>query len=266
MNNHLLSITTGEIHICGITVDKKDHLKLQIVNCIIIDDEKPAVDILKEMVGRLPFLNLIKCFTNPFEGLEFIQTKAVDLIFVDVEMPMITGIELMKSLRSRPQIIFMSGTSQDAISGYDLDATDFLLKPLTFDRLLKGVNKAKEIHRFTKSTVNNIVNHEKNSNLDFILVETGYSSIRIDLNEILYFEGLKDYIKVRIAGKTIVSLNSLNRFEELLPDDRFVRVHKSFIISLAKIDSIQNNRIFMGKSIIPIGDNFKSKFNNIVRQ
>ena len=236
------------------------------MNCIIIDDEKPAVNLLKDMVSRLPFLNVLKCFTNPFEGLEFIQTKAVDLIFVDVEMPTISGIELMKSLRNRPQIIFTSGDSHNAISAYDLDATDFLLKPLTFDRLLKSVNKAKEIHRFTRSTVNNVVNHEKNSNLDFILVETGYSSIRIDLNEILYCEGLKDYIKVRIPGKTIVTLNNLNKFEELLPDDRFVRVHKSFIISLAKIDSIQNNRIYMGKSIIPIGDNFKTKFNDKVRQ
>ena len=132
------------------------------MNCIIIDDEKPAVEILKEMVGRLPFLNLIKCFTNPFEGLEFIQSHPLDLIFLDVEMPMITGIELMKSLRNRPQVIFTAIDSKDAISGYDLDATDFLLKPLTFDRLLKGVNKANQIHKFTELAGSNVANHDKN--------------------------------------------------------------------------------------------------------
>lgn len=234
------------------------------MNCIIIDDEKAAVDILKEMVGRLPFLNLLKCFTNPFEGLEFIQSHPIDLIFLDVEMPTITGIELMKSLRNKPQVIFTAIDGQEAISGYDLDATDFLLKPLTFDRLLKGVNKASQIHRFSELPVNN--NQDKSSNLDFILVKTGYNTIRIDLDDILYCEGLKDYIKVHITNKTIVTLNSLKKFEELLPDDRFVRVHKSFIISLAKIDSIQNNRIVIGKSIIPIGDNYKTKFNNKIRQ
>ena len=236
------------------------------MNCIIIDDEKPAIEILKEMVGRLPFLNLLKCFTNPFEGLEFIQQHPVDLVFLDVEMPMITGIELMKSLRSRPQVIFTAIDGQYAISGYDLDATDYLLKPLTFDRLLKGVNKASQIRRFSELSGSNLTNHDKNPNLDFILVKTGYNTIRIDLDDILYCEGLKDYIKVHITGKTIVTLNSLKKFEELLPDDRFVRVHKSFIISLAKIDSIQNNRIVIGKSIIPIGDNYKTKFNNKIRQ
>ena len=236
------------------------------MNCIIIDDEKPAIEILKEMVGRLPFLNLLKCFTNPFEGLEFIQQHPVDLIFLDVEMPMITGIELMKSLRNRPQVIFTAIDGQYAISGYDLDATDYLLKPLTFDRLLKGVNKASQIHRFSELSGSSLTSHDKNPNLDFILVKTGYNTIRIDLDDILYCEGLKDYIKVHITGKTIVTLNSLKKFEELLPDDRFVRVHKSFIISLAKIDSIQNNRIVIGKSIIPIGDNYKTKFNNKIRQ
>ncbi len=235
------------------------------MNCIIIDDEKSSVEILKEMVGRLPFLNLLKSFTNPFEGLDFIQSHSVDLVLLDIEMPMITGIEIAKSLRNKPQIIFTALDSKYAITGYDLDATDFLLKPLTFDRFLKGVNKASQMHRLNElSGTSN--SHDKNSNLDFILVKTGYNTIRIDLDDILYCEGLKDYIKVHITGKTIVTLNSLKKFEELLPDDRFVRVHKSFIISLAKIDSIQNNRIAIGKSIIPIGDNYKTKFNSTIRQ
>ena len=232
------------------------------MNCIIIDDENSAIESLKEMIGRLPFLNLIQTFTNPFEGLEFIQGNVVDLVFLDVEMPGINGIELVKSLRISPQIIFTAINDQYAISGYDLDATDFLLKPLTLDRLLKAVNKANQIHRFAELLNNKATNHDKNPNLDFILVKTGYNTIRINLDDILFCEGLKDYIKIHVNGKTIVTQNSLKKFEEILPDDRFVRIHKSFIIPLAKIDAIQNNRIVIGKSLIPIGDNYKTNFNH----
>lgn len=232
------------------------------MNCIIIDDENPAIETLREMIGRLPFLNLLQSFTNPFEGLEFIQEHMIDLVFLDVDMPLINGIELMKSLRFPPQVIFTAINNQYAISGYDLDATDYLLKPLTFDRFLKAVNKASQIHRYNEFSGGNFIAPEKNSNFDFILVKTGYNTIRIDLDDILYCEGLKDYIKIHITGKTVVTQNSLKKFEEILPDDRFVRIHKSFIIPLAKIDAIQNNRIVIGKSIIPIGDIYKTKFNH----
>ena len=232
------------------------------MNCIIIDDENSAIDILREMIGRLPFLNLLQSFTDPFEGLDFIQGKAVDIVFQDVEMPMINGIELMKSITIRPQVIFTAINNEFAISGYDLDATDYLLKPLTFDRFLKAVNKASQIHRFADFTSNSYNTHDKATNLDFILVKSGYNTIRVNLEDILFCEGLKDYIKIHIEGKTIVTQNSLKKFEEILPEDRFVRIHKSFIIPLAKIDAIQNNRIIIGKSFIPIGDTYKTNFNH----
>lgn len=214
------------------------------------------------MIGRLPFINLLKTFTNPFEGLEFIHENTVDLVFLDVEMPILNGIELMKSLRIRPQVIFTAGNNENAISGYDLDATDYLLKPLTFDRLLKAVNKASQIHRFAELSGGKYTSQDKNPNFDFILVKTGYNTIRVNLEDILFCEGLKDYIKIHITGKTIVTQNSLKKFEEILPDDRFIRIHKSFIIPLAKIDAIQNNRIVIGKSLIPIGDSYKTNFNH----
>lgn len=231
------------------------------MNCIIIDDETSAIGILKEMIGRLPFLNLLECFTNPFKGLAFIQENSVDLVFLDVEMPMINGIDLMKSLGIRPQVIFTANSNKYAISGYDLDATDYLLKPLIFDRFLKAVNKAGQIHRFAELSDNKPVYPDKNPNFDFILVKTGYNTIRINLDDILFCEGLKDYIKIHLNGKTIVTQNSLKKFEGILPADQFIRIHKSFIIPLSKIDAIQNNRIVIGKSFIPIGDIYKSNFN-----
>jgi len=232
------------------------------VNCIIIDDEHSSIEILSEMIGRLPFLNLLQSFTDPFEGLDFIQKNTVDLVFQDVEMPMINGIELMKSIIYHPQIIFTAINNEFAISGYDLDATDYLLKPLTFDRLLKAVNKASHINRFAEFTGSGFNNRDKNTTLDFILVKTGYNTIRVNLDDILFCEGLKDYIKIHVAGKTIVTQNSLKKYEEILPEDRFVRIHKSFIIPLAKIDAIQNNRVIIGKSLIPIGDTYKTNFNH----
>ncbi len=232
------------------------------MNCIVIDDENSAIDTLKEMIGRLSYLNFLRGFTNPFEGLEFIQKQKVDLIFMDVEMPAINGIELIRTLINRPQIIFTAIDNQSAISGFELDATDYLLKPVSFDRFFKAVYKANQIQKLFELTGTKSMDPDKSSHLDFLLVKTGYTSIRIDLNDILYCEGLKDYIKIHLPGKSIITQNSLKKFEEILPSDRFVRVHKSFIIQLDKIDSIQNNRISIGKILIPIGDNYKINFSN----
>lgn len=232
------------------------------MNCIVIDNDTSDIVTLKEMIERIPFLKLLRSFTNPFEGLEYIQEKTMDLVFLEMEMPNINGIDFVKSLRNQPQIIFMAQTNQNAIAGYDLDATDYLLKPLSFDRFLKAVSKARLINRSIQLLSNNSVVHQKEQNLEFILVKTGYNTIRINLDEILCCEGLKDYIKIHVSGKSIITQNSLKKFEEILPEDRFIRIHKSFIIPLDKIDSIQNNRIVIHKFIIPIGEIYKNKFNH----
>jgi two-component system, LytTR family, response regulator len=231
------------------------------VKCIIIDDEISVIDSLKDLISRLPFLKVVKSFTNPFEGLKFIQEKSIDLVFLDVEMPVMNGIELIKSLVIKPQIIFMANSNKFAIYGFELDATDFLIKPLCFDRLLRAVNKAGNIQKIFDQQYEKTVAPHKKSAFDFILVKSGCNTLRINLNDILFCEGLKDYIKIHTPGKTIVTLNSLKKFEELLPEDHFVRVHKSFIVPLSKIDAIQHSRIVIGKSMIPIGDNYKSLFN-----
>lgn len=232
------------------------------MKCIIIDDEIDVIESLVELVRHIPKLEVSKSFTDPFKGLKFLQDNRVDLVFLDIEMPLISGIELIKSCVRRPQIIFMSNSNRLAILGYELDATDFLVKPLTFDRLLKAVNRAERLQcNYPELTEEKEVSNEKRSGYDFILVKTGYNTIRINFNDILFCEGLKDYIKIHTSDKTVVTLNSLKRFQEILPDQNFVRVHKSFIIPLSKIDSIQHNRIAIGKTMIPIGDNYRSDFN-----
>jgi DNA-binding LytR/AlgR family response regulator len=231
------------------------------MKCIIIDDEVSVINSLTDMIGRLPFLKVMKSFTDPFEGLKFIQEKNIDLVFLDIEMPTINGIELINSIVKKPQVIFMANDNKFAIYGYELDVTDFLMKPLCFDRLFRAVNKAVKIQQLIYQQYERTVIPDKKSAFDFILVKSGCNTIRINLNDILFCEGLKDYIKIHTPGKTIVTLNSLKKFEELLPEDHFVRVHKSFIVPLSKIDAIQHSRIVIGKSMIPIGDNYKSLFN-----
>lgn len=240
---------------------KFEPLKLKIVKCIIIDDEISAIESLKGLIEHLPFLTVSKSFTDPFEGLRFIQENCVDLVFLDVEMPLINGIELIKSCPKRPQVILMANSNNFAIFGYELEVIDFLIKPLSFDRLLRAVNKSVRIQNMISQLHDTVSANEKKSSYDFILVKTGYNTIRINYKDILFCEGLKDYIKIHIPGKTVVTLNSLKKFEEILPDELFVRVHKSFIVPLSKIDSIQHNRIAIGKTMIPIGDNYKSVFN-----
>jgi len=231
------------------------------VKSIIIDDEISVIDSLKKLFSHLPLITGLKSFTDPFEGLKFIQENPVDLVFLDVEMPLINGIDLIKSCEVRPQVIFIANSNSFAIYGFELEATDFLVKPLSFDRLLRAVNKAERIHNMIGLKPESEQVPDYKSVRDFILVKTGYNTIRINFNDILYCEGLKDYIKIHTVSKTIITLNSLKKFEEILPGNLFVRVHKSFIVPLSKIDSIQHNRIAIGKIMIPIGDNYKSVFN-----
>lgn len=230
------------------------------MRCIIIDENTLSTDHLRSFVERVPFLQLIKTFTNPFEGMHFIQENKVDLAFIDAEMSQLNGFELLKSLSVRIQVIFTATNPDGAILGYELEAVDFLVKPIPFERFLKSVNKA---CRFQPSFQNQVLQNEpfhNCNNYEFILVKTGYHTIRINFEDILYFEGVKDYVKIHLQGKFILTLNSLKKFEEALPKERFVRVHKSFIVQLSKIDAIQNNRINICKSLIPIGDTYKTFF------
>ena len=233
--------------------------------CVAIDNDQSALDILKEYIQKLPFLKLDKTFTNPIEALTYIHENRIDLIFTEVEMPHLNGVEFVKCLQMRPMVIFTSENDKYALAGYDLEITDYLLKPYSFDRFLRAANKAYNFSKLQKRSVEKsqfLV--EKEAQPEFIMVKTGYNTINVNLNDILFVEGLKDYIKIHLTGKTILTLNSLKKLQEILPESKFVRVHRSFIVSLPKIDSIQRNRIVIGKTFVPVGENYKSAFKNII--
>ena len=235
------------------------------MNCIAIDDEPLALDLLKDYIEKIPFLKLEQAFTNPIEALGYLQENKVDLIFLDVELPYLSGIEFVKCLHTKPLVIFTTAYEKYAMAGYDLEITDYLVKPIVFDRFLRAVNKAYCQNKLNKNGNERVVSvPEKETQSDFIMVKTGYNTININLNDILYVEGLKDYIKIHLPGKSVLTLNSLKKLQEMLPESRFVRVHRSFIVSLPKIDSIQRNRIVIGKTFVPVGENYKNAFKDMI--
>ena len=214
----------------------------------------------------MPFLKLKALCKNAFEAIEALEKDKIDLIFLDIQMPDLSGIQLFRSLSSKPLVIFTTAYSNYAVEGFDLDATDYLVKPFSFDRFLKAVSKA--YRQFNKQHAAPIISHdkEKKTAKEFIFVKEGTTTVKIILNDILYIEGLKDYIKIFTSGKTILTLMSLKAMEKKLPGDYFVRVHRSYIIAVAKIDSIERSRIIIGKKWIPVGDFYKENFQRMLKK
>lgn len=230
------------------------------MNCLIIDDEPLAIELLEDFVSKVSFLNLVKSCSNAFEAIEALELTKIDLIFSDIEMPEFTGIEFVKSLEQKPLIIFTTAYSHYAVEGFNLNAIDYLVKPIPLHRFIKSVNKAHEIFNLKSDKENVVSEIVPQPKVDFIFVKSDYENVKINLSSIKYIEGLKDYIKIyNHKPNPILTLNSLKAFEDKLPAN-FVRVHRSFIVSLDHIDSVQRNRIVIEKVRIPIGQNYKEGF------
>ena len=224
---------------------------------IVIDDEPLAVALLADYVKKTPFLELIETFDNPIDVLEFLHNESIDLILVDIQMPDLTGIEFVRSLKSAPKVIFTTAYAQYAIEGFKLNATDYLLKPFGYEDFLKAVQKAWKQVELENSAATTV-----EANNQFLFLKSEYKIRRINFNDILYIEGLKDYIKVFIKGETkpILSLSSVKAIESKLPEAQFMRVHRSFIVNLNQIEVIERSRIVFGKEYIPVSDQYKEKF------
>lgn len=220
------------------------------MNCIAVDDEPLALDIIEDFIKEIPFLKLVKKCYSASEAIEIIQNENIDLVFLDIRMPSITGVQLVKSLKDIPAVIFTTAYTDYAVEGFNLDAVDYLVKPFSFERFLKAVNKAYSLYKLKNDT-----------GKDYIFIKSGYKNLKVDFNDILYIEGLSDYIKIYLVnGKNILSLQSLKVFIDKLPENDFLRVHRSYIVSLNKIDSIQKSRIFIGEKHITVGEKYKDKF------
>jgi DNA-binding LytR/AlgR family response regulator len=224
---------------------------------IAIDDEPLALRLVSEYVNKTPFLELVAALDNPLDAIEFLSTQSVDLVLVDIQMPDLTGIEFVRSLESAPKVIFTTAYEKYALEGFKLNAIDYLLKPFSYEEFLKAVQKARK-----QTELEAGIPHSIEANNQFLFLKSEYKIRRINFNDILYIEGLKDYIKVYTIGedKPVLSLSSMKALEQKLPEDKFMRVHRSFIVNLERIEVIERSRIVFGKTYIPVSDQYKDKF------
>lgn len=227
------------------------------INTIAIDDEPLALQLITGYIKKTPGLELKGTFENPLDAIEFLSVSNVELIFVDIQMPDLTGIEFTRLLEKGTKVIFTTAYEKYALEGFKLEVVDYLLKPFSYEEFLIAVKKAGKIINLETNTLNRV-----EANDQFLFLKSDYKIRRINFNEILYIEGLKDYVKVYTvnAPRPVMSLTSLKILETKLPADKFMRIHRSFIVNLGKIDTIERSRIVFGRNYIPVGEQYKARF------
>ena len=232
------------------------------LNCVIIEDEPLARNLMVEYVKKVPTLTLLNAFSNPLEALEALHTLPVDVLFLDVQMPEITGISLLKVMKKRPLVVLTTAYSEYALEGYELDVVDYLLKPITFERFLKAVDKITQ----RLETELKVVASEPQaaSTPPFVFVKDGTKLVKVKLDEILYVEGLKDYVTIHTPTQKIVTLQRMKALEEQLPAEKFIRIHNSYIVAMNAIDVIHKNEVQVGPVSLPIGDTYGKAFKEFI--
>jgi DNA-binding LytR/AlgR family response regulator len=239
------------------------------LKCLAIDDESLALDLLEDNINQVPFLHLVKRCKNAFEAIETLQNEDIDLIFLDIQMPGITGVQFIQSLKNSPMVIFVTAYQQYALEGFNLDVIDYLLKPVPFDRFLKATNKAYELwnlrNKVSEKPSESTLEDTKNES---IFVNADYSLIKVRIKEIAFIESLKDYIKIYLDNnpKPVITRMTLKAFEERLPDSQFIRVHKSYIVSLDKIEVVRNLKVKIGNALIPVSEHYSEDFFKAIGQ
>jgi len=225
------------------------------IRCIVVDDEHLSVKLIADYVRKTPGLELVLETTHVQEALPLIQAGAADLIFLDIQMPEMTGFQFMQIAGDRCKVIFTTAYSQYAVDSYDYNAVDYLLKPITFERFLAAVKKARSwVSRENRPAAQK----------DHLFIKTAYRIQKVDLNDIYYLEGLRDYIAVHLQSSKILTLESMKNMEELLPAGQFIRIHKSYIINRNKIDFLSRGKVIVNGAYLPIGDTYKERFQQLI--
>ena len=228
------------------------------LQCLVVDDEPLARKLLIEYIAKIPSLVLVGTCSNPLEAREIMLSKKIDLLFLDIQMPEITGISFLKSLKKQPMVIITTAYSEYALTGYELDVQDYLLKPITFERFLKAIDKVNQRATPVHGAGETIPSSE--GEREFVFVKDGTKIIKVKYNDILYVEGLKDYVVIHTPSKKITSLQRMKAMESELPGSKFIRIHNSFIVALDAIESIQKNEVLIGGKLLPISDGYKKSF------
>lgn len=231
------------------------------INCIAIDDEPLALERIDKMIHQVPFLNLLKVFDNAIDAMEFLKTEKVHLMFLDIQMEELTGIQMLNILKQKPEVIFTTAYDQFAIQGYELDVADYLLKPISFERFIKAVEKVHE--KLVRVAEESTSAREQGTQIqkgEYFFVKSGFKLHKVRFEDILCIEGQGDYLKIITPKARIMTLQTFKGIEEILPSHNFIRVHKSYIIAIDKIDSIEGNVIRIADLQVPVGESYKPGF------
>ncbi len=231
------------------------------INAIIVDDEPLALDVLESYIEKLPNVNLVKRCSSAIEAFEVVKSEDIDLMFLDIQMPQMTGIEFLKSLQNPPLVVFTTAYSNYALDGYELNVLDYLLKPISFERFMLAVNKAFDQLESNDATVS--AGEEK----EFIFVKSDKKLIKVRYSDILYVEGLKDYVIIRMKdSRRVITLQTMKSLESKLPAHLFQRIHRSYIVGIDKIEAVIGNMVEINKKHLPIGKNYREYLLDIVNK
>ena len=242
------------------------------LDCLIVDDEPLARRLLSDYVQKVPYLNLLRTCGDPMEALEFLRENPVDLLFLDIQMPEITGLTLLKILQKKPWVILTTAYSEYALASYELDVVDYLLKPITLERFLKAMEK---INQRMQGIITQQLPSEQTSIAQvaptepgptYIFVKDGTKLVKVKLSDIMYVEGMKDYVAIHTPQQRIVTLQRLKSLEEQLPENQFIRIHNSYIIALDWLDSIHKEKVKVGTALLPISDSYRKAFKDFIEK
>lgn len=234
------------------------------LRCIAIDDEELALELLVDNISKVPFLELVAACSNPLEAVKLMQDKPVDLIFLDIQMPGLTGLQFIQSgLAANCMFILITAYEKYALEGYNLDVVDYLVKPVALERFLKACNKAQELHQLRSKIKHDVPGSPA---ADYFFVNVDYSLVKVQKSDIAWIEGLRDYIKIHLVSspKAIMTRMSIKAIEEELTGPAFVRIHKSYLVAVSAITSVRKNSVFMQTMELPIGENYREAFYNAI--
>ena len=229
------------------------------MNCVIIDDEPNAIDILKRYAEQTPFLSLRQTFRNPLKAIGYLQEEQIDLIFLDINMPKLSGIQFVRSLEIKPLVIFTTAYSEYAVESYDVNAVDYLVKPIEFDRFIRAVNKAKDLFQLKskQQSVTTPTLVPRIGDEDFVLLKSGALTHKINVNDILFIEKEENYLSFQTTDKRILVRANMTEVFDYVPEVKFCRIHKSFVVGLRHIDTMETHQVTINKYKIPIGGSYR---------
>lgn len=240
------------------------------MNCIAVDDEILALKKIQRYAEKIDYLNLLGTFDSALSTFSFLRENKVDLIFLDIQMDEFTGIQLLETIKDPPHVILTTAFDEYALKAYELDVMDYLLKPIPFERFVKAVEKvyARFLNDLNKQPATQILanNETQTEKPDFTFIKSGNKTVKVYYNKILYIEGMRDYLQIHTEDSRIMTLLNFKKMEELLDSQKFIRVHKSYLIAIDKIDYIENNAIKIGKKLIPVSTTYKVAFHNLLNK